>query len=302
MKKHKAKQSKSFKPLSKFYKRHRLLSLIVIIAAFLVGGWFFVGPSLFSPAGINEISPDQAILIEKQRSLPAGCRYEKIQCISAPCQDRIVCDSPAPTKDPGLTPDPMPPAMCAKDLFQCADGTQVSRTGPNCEFVCPKPSPSASCIPQPECRINGTCPTYKMDARYCGYKPTPTPTCKPQPTCAPGARCAYITSAEYCPVKPTPTPTCIPVPTCRPDGVCPVYKMDARYCGYRPTPTPSPKSGYIMTFSAARPCGYDSFQEYSYTCKNGIKSLQIISGCQSLQNAMTKVLKACSEPLYMEAR
>lgn len=27
--------------------------------------------------------------------------------------------------------------FCTMDAFECADGTWVGRTGPNCEFVCP---------------------------------------------------------------------------------------------------------------------------------------------------------------------
>jgi|GEM_PF-7065388 len=35
------------------------------------------------------------------------------------------------------TPDPEPIA-CTMDAKQCADGSYVGRTGPNCEFVCPQ--------------------------------------------------------------------------------------------------------------------------------------------------------------------
>jgi hypothetical protein len=29
------------------------------------------------------------------------------------------------------------PRACTADVMQCADGSYVGRTGPNCEFVCP---------------------------------------------------------------------------------------------------------------------------------------------------------------------
>jgi hypothetical protein len=39
------------------------------------------------------------------------------------------------------TVSPLPPqddqVMCTQDAKQCADGSWVGRSGPNCEFVCP---------------------------------------------------------------------------------------------------------------------------------------------------------------------
>ena len=47
--------------------------------------------------------------------------------------------SPAP-----VIPEPVAtttePVACPADAMQCADGVFVGRTGPNCEFVCPKPT------------------------------------------------------------------------------------------------------------------------------------------------------------------
>ncbi len=44
-----------------------------------------------------------------------------------------------------IVPTPLPEeTMCTQDAMQCPDGSYVGRTGPNCEFVCPTISQSAS--------------------------------------------------------------------------------------------------------------------------------------------------------------
>ena len=46
-----------------------------------------------------------------------------------------------------VTPSPQPVA-CTQEAKQCADGSYVGRTGPNCEFsACPSPSPTPSSAP-----------------------------------------------------------------------------------------------------------------------------------------------------------
>lgn len=47
--------------------------------------------------------------------------------------------------------------ICAKDIKTCPDGSSVGRTGPNCDFVCPVPTPRIPCplAPVPAC-IGGT--------------------------------------------------------------------------------------------------------------------------------------------------
>jgi hypothetical protein len=37
-----------------------------------------------------------------------------------------------------ITPTPTKPVACTMDAKQCPDGSYVGRSGPNCEFVCPK--------------------------------------------------------------------------------------------------------------------------------------------------------------------
>lgn len=39
--------------------------------------------------------------------------------------------------EPVLPEDEEEVVFCTQDALQCADGTWVGRTGPNCEFVCP---------------------------------------------------------------------------------------------------------------------------------------------------------------------
>ncbi len=46
---------------------------------------------------------------------------------SKPAQDSTVVKPPAENQ-----------VMCTMDAMQCADGSWVGRSGPNCEFACPK--------------------------------------------------------------------------------------------------------------------------------------------------------------------
>lgn len=46
------------------------------------------------------------------------------------------CAQSAPSK-PVETPPPDNQILCTQDAKQCADGSWVGRSGPNCEFVCP---------------------------------------------------------------------------------------------------------------------------------------------------------------------
>jgi hypothetical protein len=54
------------------------------------------------------------------------------------------CMQANPSKPSAQAEEPtkvVPPAdnqvMCTMDAMQCADGSWVGRSGPNCEFVCP---------------------------------------------------------------------------------------------------------------------------------------------------------------------
>ena len=45
------------------------------------------------------------------------------------------------------SPAPPPAAICTMDARQCPDGSYVGRSGPNCEFVCPGPTPGGMSVP-----------------------------------------------------------------------------------------------------------------------------------------------------------
>lgn len=46
------------------------------------------------------------------------------------------CSQTAPNKPVAVAPPADNQIMCPQDAKQCADGTWVGRSGPNCEFVC----------------------------------------------------------------------------------------------------------------------------------------------------------------------
>ena len=71
-------------------------------------------------------------------------------CKSGDCNMYIWCWEDHST-DPENGTDPTNPengTVCPMDMFECADGSMVSRTGPNCEHHCPETDPE-----------NGTDPT-----------------------------------------------------------------------------------------------------------------------------------------------
>ena len=47
--------------------------------------------------------------------------------------------------DPIDDGDPMTPITCSSDEMICPDGTTVSRSGPDCEFICPMSAPGPTC-------------------------------------------------------------------------------------------------------------------------------------------------------------
>jgi len=66
-------------------------------------------------------------------------------------QPQEIFNSPTPELLPSLMPTSSPssePVVCTMEAKICPDGTQVGRTGPNCEFApCPQPSVTTSTIP-----------------------------------------------------------------------------------------------------------------------------------------------------------
>lgn len=60
------------------------------------------------------------------------------------------CTKPTPTPRATRTPRVTESlVLCTQDVRRCPDGRQVGRTGPNCEFICPTPTPTRTLIPTP---------------------------------------------------------------------------------------------------------------------------------------------------------
>lgn len=59
------------------------------------------------------------------------------------------------------------PVACTADVYQCPDGSYVSRTGPNCEFTkCPETNPSPTPTPVSSPTIKCTSDAHCPSARY----------------------------------------------------------------------------------------------------------------------------------------
>jgi hypothetical protein len=102
---------------------------IILLTSVLSVLSYFVYSSLLSPIDVNEVSTSDTTdrFSVDNITPPPGCTYQQVQCIKAPCDPILVCT--------GSTSSPAP-VVCAKDLMICPDGTEVGRTGPECEFVC----------------------------------------------------------------------------------------------------------------------------------------------------------------------
>lgn len=60
--------------------------------------------------------------------------------LAKPVKTNPVVNDPirAGESSPGTNANNGNAVMCPQDAKQCADGSWVGRTGPNCDFVCPK--------------------------------------------------------------------------------------------------------------------------------------------------------------------
>lgn len=113
---------------------------------------------------------------------PEGCRYVSVQCIQAPCDPILVCDT----------------------------STICGPNGSACNLSCPECPPGKFC-PMMACRrISGICKN-----NICVEKLTPTPICVPRPACMDQTPpCMMYENVNYCPPR-TPTQTPTPPPGCR---------------------------------------------------------------------------------------
>jgi hypothetical protein len=63
---------------------------------------------------------------------------------------------PPPAGSPTATPPAREDIVCTMDVKRCPDGTEVGRTGPRCEFVCPDGGAKA-CTTSDDCSNGETC-------------------------------------------------------------------------------------------------------------------------------------------------
>lgn len=150
------------------------LSIIGLFVIFVGAGiWSFLR-SQMAPSDINLIATEKEVSTSYVRPGIVdsdGCYYQQIECIKAPCEPIRVCTptstpvatisssiSPRPSSSIVATAIPYPtysatpvatPLICTRDLYLCPDGTKVGRSGPNCEFICPKATPVPSPVSSP---------------------------------------------------------------------------------------------------------------------------------------------------------
>ncbi len=141
--------------------------------------------------------------------------------------------------------------VCDTDAKKCPDGSVVGRSGPNCEFVCPKPS----CTPRPACLdsnprclppepAEGWCPNSSItpvvtqractsDAMQCpdgSWVGRSGPNCEfvcPKPTCTPRPAC--LDTNPQCLIGAPPEGWC-PKPSLTPVVTQRVCDADAKKC------------------------------------------------------------------------
>jgi hypothetical protein len=237
----------------------RWMLLIPLTIAVVIGGWLAVKPLIFSQAGINEV---------RDAGLTPDPKYV--------ARDPGLTPDPFVEKDPGLTPDPrykLPPSGCMYKRVQCVKAP--------CDpiLICNQPQPSTTAVPSPVagctkdlfiCKDGTKVGRTGDKCEFVCPTPTPTPTPKPTATAAPGCTKDLFICKDGTKVGRTGS-------SC--EFVC---------------PTPPPQAGVVSSFTASNPCSFDSFKDYSYTCKNGQKNLLMITGCQTIQSAMSQVLRTCS--------
>lgn len=71
---------------------------LIILVITLALGWS-LSRSMISPLNINLISTDKPGYTQSPVA-PEGCYYKQVQCIQAPCDPMLVCESPVPLATP----------------------------------------------------------------------------------------------------------------------------------------------------------------------------------------------------------
>lgn len=120
--------------------------LIAIVAVLAIGGVVYLtdhkkaeAPIVITPEVPNQLSTTTPNIIGGQRDEhgclgPAGYSWcaVKNKCL------RVWEEKCEITPIIATTTEPAQPIACTMDARQCPDGSYVGRSGPNCEFVCPK--------------------------------------------------------------------------------------------------------------------------------------------------------------------
>lgn len=147
-------------------------------------------------------------LVSGTQGAPAGCYYQQVQCIQAPCPPVLVCpDEAKPVEStPPTNTDSDDWVACTMDAKICPDGTAVGRDPKlGCEFpACPSSTspvnPAASCG-------NRICEPGEADQENCPSCPPGQKVC-PMYACqlVPGS-CPQDCQNDWATPRPTPKPT-----------------------------------------------------------------------------------------------
>ncbi len=241
-------------------KRSFLKNRFAIVATLLIvlglGVWGLMR-SMTVPSDINLVATN-----ETQGKLvtdAAGCYYQPVQCVKAPCEPIKVC----PTT---TTPNGTIPLGCTSWFDGCNTCTVKNGVIAGCTKMACKLDPNNP--PKPYCM------TYGENV------PVPVPTSVPEPvicaqdmyTCPSGAmvrrtglKCEFV-----CPSV-APTPTSIP----------------------SPSPTPTQNLVTITNFNASTPCGVSHFKNYQFTCSLGAKHTINDNTCINLVDAVKRAKDLC---------
>lgn len=99
--------------------------------------------------------------------------------INNPAPSQTPTPTPTPTETPSPSPSESPtpvPTACQADVHICPDGTEVGRTLPTCEFICPSVTPHPNHCGNGNCQLDAFEDVFNCPAD-CGssFSPTPSP-------------------------------------------------------------------------------------------------------------------------------
>lgn len=246
----------SKKPAKKTFFR-RLFSIFILI--FVISLSWVGYRALLTPTDINLVGNHRGPApgeIDKMslREAPAGCYYKQVQCIQAPCEPILICDT---TSDPQYEVCTQIAGTCTGTDGQCVTFTNGCERG----RLCAKDQSASTCTVA---------------------KPTPTQT--PPPKCT-----SWFDGCNTCGVKDGVIAGCTKM-ACKGE----LQKPECRaYSDATPIPSPKPsEAGVLTTFYASSPCGESHYKSFTYTCSNG-KKYSESTLCVDIAQAMTTARTKC---------